>query len=48
MAYDSNTYGASPFGQTAKRPPKPKRSPRSANDLDPAEALSDQGSELIA
>ena len=47
MAYDSNTYGTSPFGQTAKRPPKPKRSPLSANtDLDPAEALSDQGSEL--
>ena len=47
MAYDSNTYGASPFGQTAKRPPKLKDSPLSTNtDLDPAEALSDQGSEL--
>ena len=47
MAYDSNTYGASPFSQTAKRPPKLKDSPLSTNtDLDPAEALSDQGSEL--
>ena len=49
MAYDSNTYGASPFGQTAKHPSKPKRSPLSANtDLDPAEALSDQGSDLLS
>ena len=46
MAYDSKTYGSSPFGNaattTAKKPPRKTPRPRRYQEAEPDEALSDQ------